>query len=287
MTFGFQDDGQLRAGNYAPLQQGRAIGGKALRVIIDPGTIRKPNGAFDFSAYDQIVNRARQQGIKPQLVLDNRGGFQGHGMGNPAAYEQFVRAAGTHFRGRVGRYSFVNEPNLKMNAGKYRQLYVRGQKALGGADPHARVLFGELAPQNAMTYAKHVLAKGGLHASGFALHPYQTTDPLAPGKWRGQRTEGGIGSLGKINKQIAALGLKTGLGKTPGTYLTEFGYETNNPNAAAYWPRALRKAQNAGARQLIAYSLTGSPETNWDTGLVNPDGTPRASYTAIRKARGR
>lgn len=283
-TFGIQDDGALRSGNYAALQHSKAIGAKALRIIIDPATIKTGKG-YDFSIYDNIVNHARLAGVHPQIVLDNHKGFKGHGMGDPKRYEAFVKAAAVHFKGRVQRYSFVNEPNLKMNADKYRQLYVRGQRALGGVDPHAQVLFGELAPQNAMTYAKGVLAKGGLKASGFALHPYQTTDPLAPGTWRGARTEGGIGSLGKINKQVAGLGLRTRANKTPGTYLTEFGYETNNPDAAAFWPRALRKARKAGVRELIAYSMTGSPQSSWDTGLLDPDGTPRATYNALMKAR--
>jgi hypothetical protein len=280
-TFGFQDDGQLRSGNYAGLQQGRAMGGKALRLIIPREKVQRGDGAYDFSIFDGIVNRARQLGIHPQIVLDNFDGMKG-GAGDPKKFEHFVKAAGVHFKGRVGMYSLINEPNLRMGADKYRELYVRGYRALGETDKHARVLFGEFAPQNAITYAKAVLAKGGLQASGFALHPYQTTDPLAPGTWRGAPTEGGIGSLGKINKQIAGMGLKTRANKTPGTYLTEFGYEMNNPNAAAFWPRALKKARRSGVKEFIAYSMTGTPQSSWDTGLMNPDGTPRPVYNAIK-----
>lgn len=288
MLFGFQDDGALRNGNYSSLGSGRAMGGKALRLIISrEGTAK--GKSFDFSVYDGIVNQARAQGIHPQIVLDNRQGFKG-GMGDPKKYAEFVRAAAIHFKGRVGTYSLINEPNEKMAPDKYRQLYVRGQRALNRADKNAQILFGELSPHNTMEYAQKVIGKRGLTASGFAWHPYQSSDPLSANADLGS---GGIGRLNTLQKQIADMNIKTRAGKTPGSYLTEFGYgkyaaRNIDPNIAAqYWPRALRKARNAGVKELIAYTLTGSPNTNWDTGLLNPDGTPRPAYQAIAAARGR
>lgn len=289
-TFGFQDDGQLRSGNYAPLQQGRNLGGKALRLIISRERVQGANGSYDFSVFDAVVNQARQMGIHPQIVLDNQEGFSKSGMGDPSKYEKFVKAAATHFKGRVGTYSLINEPDLKMAPDKYRQLYVRGQRALTGVDNKARVLFGEFSPHGGLDYAKKVVGKRGLVASGLAIHPYQGNDPLAPPdnpewKW-------GIGAANSMQKQIAGMNLRTRAKKTPGLYFTEFGYNNENPNAAAFWPRALRKARNAGVKEVVAYTMTGSPGTNastgkpnWDTGLLNPDGTPRASYNALMAAR--
>lgn len=280
-TFGFQDDGQLAAGNFTPLQQGRALGGKALRVIIDPAKIRRGNGAYDFSVYDNIVNQARALGIRPQIVLDRAGGFGGHGMGNPSKYEHFVKAAATHFKGRVGTYSLVNEPDEKMAPEKYRQLYVRGQKALSKVDRHAQVLFGEFSPNGGLDYAQKVVGKGGLTASGVAIHPYQYNDPLAPpttgtAKW-------GIGRARTMQKTIKGMNIRTRAGKTPGLYFTEFGYKSDSPNAATYWPRALKKARSAGVKEMIAYSLTApQPGAKWDTGLLNYDGTPRPAYAAVK-----
>jgi hypothetical protein len=283
-TFGFEDDGRLRdRGDMSALGQGRAIGGRALRLVISRERVQKGRGAYDFSTFDNIVNRARQLGIHPQIVLDNLEGFSHHGMGDPGKYEQFVKAAATHFKGRVGTYSLINEPDMKMSPHKYRELFVRGQKALSGVDNGARVLFGEFSPNGGLDYARKVIGKRGLTASGFAIHPYQGNDPLAPPA-AGSPTWG-IGRAGTMQKQLAHMNLKTRAGKTPGLYFTEFGYTTDTPNAAAYWPRALQKARRAGVREMIAYTMTGptpNGQKQWDTGLLNPDGTPRPTYNAIK-----
>jgi hypothetical protein len=284
LLFGFQDDGRLRdKQDFTALDQGRSLGGQALRLIVSRERTQRGNGSYDFSLFDNIVNQARQRGIHPQIVLDNREGFHG-GMGDPSKYEKFVKAAATHFKGRVGTYSLVNEPDLKMSPDKYRQLFVRGQKALGKVDQSARVLFGEFSPHGGVDYARKVVGKRGLTASGFAIHPYQTNDPLAPPSGRPD-WKWGIGRTRTMQRDIQGMNLKTRAGKTPGLYFTEFGYDASNPNAAAYWPRALKKARDAGVREMIAYTMTGSPNTSWDTGLLNPDGTPRSTYNAILGAR--
>lgn len=281
MQFGGQDDGALRNGDFASLDRIKQMGGSQLRLIIS----RERVGKEGWQAFDNIVNQARQRGIQTQVVLDNKEGFAGGGQGDPKKYEQFVKAAALHLKGRVGTYSLVNEPDLKMAPQKYRELYVRGQRALNGVDNQARVLFGEFSPHGGLDYAAKVVGKKALQASGVAIHPYQGNDPLAAPdnpawKW-------GIGKGRTMQKDIRGLNIRTKANKTPGLYYTEFGYGNDNPNAAAYWPRALQSAQRAGVKEMIAYTMTGSPDAKWDSGLFNPDGTPRASYNALMQARGR
>jgi len=290
MIFGFQDDGRLRdRGDMTALDQGRAIGGTALRLIISRDKLKRRGGGYDFSVYDNIVNQARQRGIHTQLVLDNR---SGGGMGDPKKYEQFVKLAAGHFKGRVGTYSLINEPDRKMAPEKYRQLFVRGQKALYSKDKHAHVLFGEFSPHDPVGYAKKVIGKRGLNAAGFAWHPYQKGDPLAPDAAAVARGEvGGIGRLNTLQREIGQLNLRTRAGSRPGSYLTEFGYGDRGyvGGTGAYaptgWQRALRKANNAGVKEMVAYTMTGSDSPTWDTGLLNPDGSPRPAYHAIQRSR--
>jgi hypothetical protein len=286
MLFGFQDDGRLRdRKDLSALDQGRALGARALRLIVARDKLARRGGGYDFSTYDAIVNAARQRGIQPQLVLNNR---SGSGMGDPREYARFVAAAGQHFKGRVNRFSLGNEPDLHMAPEKYRQLYVRGRQALKGVDPGATVLFGELSPHNPVRYASRVIGKKGLTAEGFAWHPYQSSNPLA----HDASSEGGIGSANSLVKAIHGLRLRTAKGDLPGMYATEFGYQqggapgTVSPQqAAAWWPLAIKKAQRAGLRELIAYSLTGDQgNPKWDTGLVDPSGAPRPAYDALLRA---
>lgn len=289
LEFGFQDQGRLDRGDLSSLDQGAMIGGNHLRIIISRDKLKRTKGGgYDLSQYDGIINAARQRGIAPQIVLDNR---SQSGMGNPKEYARFVALAARHFKGRVGRYSLGNEPDLKMAPEKYRQLYTRGQAALTRADPHARVLFGEFSPKDPIGYARRVIGKGSLEASGFAWHPYQSTDPLAPGT-NPYFGKGQIGGAKRIGRQLAGLNLKTRAGVTPGMYATEFGYgRYGNANidpatAAKFWPRALQQARKAGLREIVAYHLTGNPNPNapWDTGLLNPDGTPRPAYNTVAAA---
>ena len=291
-AFGSQDDGALRQGDYSSLDRIKAMGGNSLRLIIS----RERVGKEGWGQFDNIVNQARARGIHTQVVLDNKEGFSGHGMGDPKKYAAFVKAAGVHLKGRVGTFSFVNEPDLKMSPQKYRQLFMTGQRQMEKVNPHARTLFGEVSSHGGLDYAYKALKKGGIRASGFAIHPYQTNDPLAPPKPGDPRW--GIGRTNTMQKTLGQFaknqGFKTRANKTPGLYFTEFGYSNDNQGAAGYWPRALKKAKDAGVKEVMAYTMTGSPgvnpatgRQNWDTGLFNPDGTPRPSYNAIMQARGR
>lgn len=264
------------------------MGAHALRFIVTRDRLRKNQNGYDFSPIDAIVNQARAWGIQPQLVLDNR---SGSGMGDPHKYAEFVKEATHHFKGRVGRYSLENEPDLRMAPQKYRLLYEVGRRAVMKNDPHAQILFGEFSPKDPIGYAKKVIGNKALTASGFAFHPYQNTDPLAPGTdpyWGA----GQIGSTGRIGKQLSQLNIHTRAGKTPGMYFTEFGYgrygDSNvDPSVAArFWPRALQKARSAGARQIIAYTMTAPNYATapWDTGLLNADGSARPAYQALVQA---
>lgn len=296
MLFGFQDDGQLKAGNYDRLDAGKAMGGQVLRVIMSREETQRPKGAYDFSKYDAIINQARAKGLEVQMVLDNRQGFK-RGSGDVKKYQQYAHAAGVHFKGRVARWSLGNEPDLKMNPKKYRNLYAHGYEGLRKADEHAKILFGEVSAHGGMDYAYKALTAGKkqLQASGFAIHPYQRSDPLAPPK-AGEPAKWGIGRTGQMQKLLKQFhgnqGFSTRDGHTPGLYFTEFGYDTRpdsgvtDQQAATYWPRALKKAKKAAVRELIAYSLSGDqPGSKWDTGLLNYDGTPRPVYGAVAAAR--
>jgi hypothetical protein len=288
LELGFQDEGRLARGDFSSLDQGKLIGAGQLRLIMFRDQLKRTaGGGYDFSKEDGIVNQARARGINAQIVLSNR---KGSGMGDPKKYEQFVKMAGHHFKGRVNRYSLENEPDLRMAPAKYRQLFVGGQRALASADPQARVLFGELSPHDPVGYTKKVVGKKGLTASGFAWHPYQDTDPLAKGTnpyWG----SGGIGSARTITRQLGQLNLKTRAGKPLGMYATEFGYgrygnsNVSEADAAKMWPRAIEQARRAGLKEIVAYHLTGSPSSSgWDTGLLNADGTPRMDYNTLAGA---
>lgn len=285
MNVGFEDDGQLDRGNLQSLDRGRDLGARSLRLFVAAKDTRRGGGIYDFAKYDRTVDAALQRGIRPQLVLDSARDFSNGG--DPHEFAKFTRAAARHFKGRVQRYSLINEPDLRMSPDRYRELYIRGRRGVKAVDGGAQVLFGELSAHDPVAYTRKVLKRGSLRADGFAFHPYQfQQDPMAPGSLRG-----GIGRLGQVSHELAKLNIRTPMGRTPGLYLTEFGYATRGEHevsqnqAAAWWPRALRKAEGAHVRQLIAYHLTQAPAAApWDTSLIDEQGRARPAYYALAAA---
>jgi hypothetical protein len=160
---------------------------------------------------------------------------------------------------RAERYTWTNEPDLVgPNPCVYRRRWMQLRRVLGRS-----LLWGDLSPRSTLSFTQRARSCGGLiDPLPVAVHPYQTTDPLAlptDPVWG----EGGIGGLGK-----GARWLKQNAGVRVQWWLTEFGYGKNNgrqvsdEQAAWLWPRAIRQAQHVGAKVLIVYTAQGP---TWDT----------------------
>jgi hypothetical protein len=93
---------------------------------------------YDFSQVDDLIDRARQHGIRVHLTLTGpsprwvnarRSMNQSWYKPNPREFGDFAGVVAKHFKGRVDRYSIWNEPNWKT--------------WLGPLDPGAHYLEGE------------------------------------------------------------------------------------------------------------------------------------------------
>jgi hypothetical protein len=293
----FQDDALLNADPATinrTLDQMKAAGARNLRVNAIYGQSRA-NGAYDWSQLDTLVNAARARGISPQMTLMGTPEYmraRNLDMGLSAATPNqnlmgaFARDAATHFRGRVGRYSVWNEPNIasflaegenKAGPKQYRRLYQAGYKAIKGADPHAKVLLGELTAgrqgadpkAQALGFLRRVLAAGNkpLRADGLALHPYQWSDP---NQKMNDANYGGISNRPMVQRELSRefhRGKLTTGGKLRSKvplYLTEFGYkgaEMSPTTRAKYMRQASTLAQQAGAREMLWYQWLPTTST--------------------------
>jgi hypothetical protein len=225
-----------------------------------------------------------------------------------SAYGRFVRDAVRHFRGEVDRYSIWNEPNWKtwlspqkQAAKLYRGLYTAAYRAVKGADPHADVLMGELAPTGggkaiAPLQFLHDMFKGAkpMKADGFAMHPYQLTS--APNKIAGKAGDVTIGTLPRLTSALDALykarKLRTPSGRKLDLYLTEFGYRTagsrRQPQSriANWLVAAIEVARkNKRVKQLLQYQLIDPPKAAlWHSALLTRKGSPQKAYKALVRA---
>jgi hypothetical protein len=209
----------------------------------------------------------------------------------------------------------------------YRALYVAGYNAIKQADPAAAVWFGETAPYHGsramapLTFLRRTLCltsryrldkkclagmpegtRGLLHTDGYAHHPYDFRN--APD----YRYKGGdnvtIGTLSRLTKALDKAARAKALWgpakrRAPFVYLTEFGYFATGPRAKIpeskrrkYLPRAFTIAQrNPRVKQMLHYGLAAPPPSYagaaFDFGLLNTDGSQRATYAPLVKwARG-
>jgi hypothetical protein len=172
MEIGVQDDPVFVSLSYydreRALQQARDMGVSRLRVNVQWATAVRGSEqkempqppSYDWARLDSAVDAAARYGIRVQLTLTGPAPAFGAanrkiGVFGPKAqaFGDFARAAATHFRGRVDRYSIWNEPNYVswlepqgIAAALYRELYEAAYAQIKRADPRAQVLIGETAP---------------------------------------------------------------------------------------------------------------------------------------------
>lgn len=253
MEIAVQDDSvflyQQHYPREAAFKQLRDFGGSRLKVnLIWRQTMpeaqrtqtRKPSRVlYDFSLWENVVNRARDWGLKVQLTLtgpapvwatgnqkDTRGIFRP----NARYFGEFAKLVAKRFGRKVDQYAVWIEPNwftwlqpFKENGLIYRGLYQAAYRNVKSANPRARVLIGETAPYSQGSRAKAPLAflrqmtclnsrykvdrrlrskcKGGqLVADGYAHHPYDfVKSPTSP------RSGADNVTIASLNRLTAAL----------------------------------------------------------------------------------
>ncbi len=300
-SLAFQDDAALQGPNAAALiAKMKRAGAKNARINVIYGKVK----AEGYGKIDQEVNALRAAGIAPQMTIMSTPAYMtGSDMtlsasqNDPRLWQQFAGEVAKHFKGRVGRYSVSNEPNINtfqdasesnpLAAGrKYRGIYRAGYAGIKGADPTAQVLLGELVGvKNARDFLRGALGGKGLKTAGLAYHPYDksvTDQPAAKrNAWDIDNLKDLQATLGRYKRQGK---LQTAKGSAAPLYLTEMGYfrggKLSDQARAARMARAYRLAQQAGARQLLSYQIapterkmvqgpaTMSPEGNLIPGAV-------------------
>jgi hypothetical protein len=329
MEVGLQDDAVFLYQSYynrdTALQQARQLGVTRLRVNVlwsrvawaqASQTSPPAQVTYDWTPYDSLVDAAAAVGIKVQFSIAGPAPAWANGQHrndihagaykpNAALYGAFVRDVASHFKGRVDRYSIWNEANwkgwlapLKSSPQIYASLYRAGYAAVKSVDPTAKVLFGELAPQERkgnsiapITFVKQATAKGHLIADGFAHHPYAFS--VSPTSTKGGPNDVTMGTLGRLTKLLRGLArshkLRAPTGGAPPLYLTEYGYFARGPRSlgearrSAYLRQGFQMAQkNPAVRELVQYTLVAPPgDVAWDTSLIQANGQPDPAFQSL------
>jgi hypothetical protein len=296
----------------------RTLTGKQANQRTKPKKVR-----YDFSPINALVDEARAREFEVELTLTGTAPRwataerRAASNRNPSAKEfaRFTTVVAKFFKGRVERYSIWNEPNwyswlnpARTAAKQYRALYAGAYSAIKRADPKAKVVFGELAPQARpgasyapLRFMRDVLcidAKGKkrkgcgrLRADAVSLHPYDyRRKPTSKDVPKDDVTIGTVSRLtNALTRFRKAKALTTARGKEPAVHLTEFAYFAGGSLAfprktrAKYITQAFELARkNPKVAELLYFGLLQTPERQWNTGLLRPDGQPDDSFTSLK-----
>lgn len=294
----------------------RELGVSWIRAPVIWHRVERPDGSYDFSDAESLVDAARAEGFEVQLGLIPPAPASATGDGKvgvlrpePERFAAFARATAERFRGRVRRWSIWNEPNLVNWLAPaaempelYRRLYVAGHDAIKSVSPDAQVLIGETAPYvrrgdgvAPLAFLRRLVRAGPLEADGYAHHSYDFEAPPErdyPGD--DNVTLGSIERLAAALDRLAASGaLRDRRGRALDIWVTEFGYLQRTPRAqpperrADYVRRAFELAarHHPRVRQLLQYLLVAPPEDlpggRFDTAVLGRDGSPTPAFHAL------
>lgn len=162
-------------------------------------------GQYDWSIPDRIVQQAEDHGLNLIVRVDREPAWAGPPPQNNAAFQEFLAALATRYKGRIDAIQIWNEPNLARewgnkppNAAEYAQMLRDSYRTIKAIDPNMTVVTAGMAPTGTCCdiavpddqfYRDMYAAMGGnsdgyfdmlgVHGAGFAAPPEVSPDETA------------------------------------------------------------------------------------------------------------
>lgn len=210
------------------------LAGMMLREDFRWREIEKTKGVFDWASTDALVADVRAAGfdIMPLLLAapEWAGGWS-HGAGasppaDPADFAAFVAAVVGRYRGKIGHYQLLNEPNtprfwggLVANADEYVTLLKAGYDAGKAADPNAIFVMGGLTNLlDDKQFVADVLTGGAMDACDVLAFHYYPKDAQQL-----------VQRLGNLLIWLEQMGIKERI------WITEIGFPSKAVDLIAYF----------------------------------------------------
>ncbi len=269
-------------------------GMKYVRFDLMWGDIEKDKGVYDWAAFDGVVEKLKQNGLKPVFILcyGNKLYAPEGDVRTPEArrgYANFAAAAVTRYNGKIPGtlWELWNEPNSdnfwkpKRNPTEFVAMVKEASAAIRRADRTATIVSGgilELFWDVTQKYLEACLKAGLLReVDGLGVHFYGGGKNVEP--------ERIIGEVAYLRKVMAAAGARSDFP----ILNTEFGARLEEYEKAP--DRQLAHARTYLRMYLLCLLLDVKLnifyEWHWDEdkdkhGILNADGSPRKVHTAIR-----
>lgn len=255
------------------------LGARTYRVVMD--------STLPLESYAERIEAFRAYGMRPQITVDGVGTTRN--ISAPYASLAYAVAAFKRWPDAYSVSVLGEADGSGMAACSYARFFNRAYRTLKTAGV-PRVLFGELTPFHpvAFTTRAATACRVQVKADGWSWHCYD---------WK--RSWEGVDKSGRIAKALHALRgrIHTPRGFALPMHCTEYGLLTTerwgrqhyNPpsqtQAAASWGRALGIARKRLV-QIVAWQVLPSHvDSEWDTSLIDSDGSPRQAFATIASAR--
>lgn len=215
------------------LDLAQKVGFNSVRANPDWSEVESEKGVYKIpTAWDQFVDRARQRGMEPLLLLAYGNKLYDHGKlprseGAIKAFARYAAFVALHFRGKVTYYEIWNEWNTGTggyypggSAQAYARLFDAAYRAIKRVAPNSVVLVSSGYKD---WYEK--IAKLGVaaRADGVAIHPYVAKEfgynPLV-GSNGAERSVQHVMNVENNMRRLSG-------GKEIPLYITEIGWPTN------------------------------------------------------------
>ena len=315
--YGVQDDAWLLHGPGtldARLNELERMGVDAVRYTVrwNEVAVRRPasprddrDPAYAWGEADEVLGGLRRHGIDAVVTLlgtpawANGGRPANWAPSSGSAFGSFAYAAARRFPW-VRFWTVWNEPNRPQwlrptSARTYVEKLLNPAYAqIRAAAPGARVGGGMTAPRagsGGVPPVAWIRDMGRLHArlDAYAHHPYPSR-PQSESPWGPPCPRCGSITMADLERLIGLVRRTFGPKRI---WLTEYGYQTNPPDAflgvsplahASYVASAMRRVYRAPSVDLLVFFQVrdDSLEAGWQSGFTTASGTQKPAYTAFR-----
>jgi len=308
IRYGVQDDAWLRFGPGTltqRLDRLQTLGVDLMRVNVSWSDVEAHAGTLDWSGYDPAIDGLHERGIDVVLTLVSTPAWANGGQGtnwvptSGAPFAAFAAATAKHYP-FVKRFLIWNEPNQRRwLRPTLPSLYVQrllnpAYTAIHAVRPDALVAGGVTAPRAATGGVSPAVWIAGMAAAGAKLDAYAHNPyPLTPAETplTGGCTHCTTLTMATLPTLLADVA--RAFGPTKRVWLTEYGYQTNPPDAilgvspqrqAQYMSEAAMRAYlSPRVDMLIDYLVQDEPDIDrWQSGMITLGGKLKPSYQTFQ-----
>ena len=282
---------------------------KAVRLSIEWPDVENVKGVLNWATTDQKVNAAAAAGLNILAVVTYTPSwaaipegrtFIHPGPADPATYANFVKLAAQRYKAQIKNWEIWNEPNIQSSfaprpdPAKYATMLRLSYAAIKAVDPSATVITGGLSPSaddgtniSPYLFVQYIYwwgAKGNF--DGLGIHPYSSPGLLSQGTdWNSSKNNINIITwlmtiFGDGGKRLWT----TEFGASTSTAPTYGVTEAKQSQVLVDGINYLRSLPNAGPIFLFDFRdlNTGSPNAEFNYGLVRTNYTPKPSLAAVQ-----